>query len=66
MNRCHKGDLVTVSGKITYREYEDKEGVKRTATTIIANHIQSLEKREKEMIEQIQIVEVGDREEIPF
>lgn len=33
----HKGDLVIVSGKLSVRTYEDKNGVKRTAVECIAN-----------------------------
>ncbi|MCE2788463.1 MAG: single-stranded DNA-binding protein [Saprospiraceae bacterium] len=41
-----KGHLVFVEGKLTHRKYQDKEGVERTVTEIVASVIQSLEKRE--------------------
>jgi len=34
-----KGKEILVKGKITYREYEDKEGNKRYSTDIVANDI---------------------------
>jgi single-strand DNA-binding protein len=41
-----KGVLVYVEGKVTYRKYNDKEGVEKTVTDIVANAIRTLEKRE--------------------
>ncbi len=35
----HKGKEVAVTGKISYREYEDKEGVKRYVTEIIGDEL---------------------------
>lgn len=32
-----KGNQVLVSGKLTYRSYEDKEGIKRYQTEIVAD-----------------------------
>lgn len=34
-----KGTTVAITGKITYREYETKDGVKKSATEIIANDL---------------------------
>ena len=33
----HKGDKIAISGLLTSRNYEDKEGKKRTAIEILAN-----------------------------
>ena len=41
-----KGGLVYVEGKISYRKYNDKDGVEKFVTDIIANTFRSLEKRE--------------------
>jgi single-strand DNA-binding protein len=41
-----KGHMVYVEGKITHRKYQDKEGVERTTTEIVASVVNSLEKRE--------------------
>lgn len=41
------GMLVFVEGKITYRKYQDKEGVDRYITDIVAYTIKPLEKNEK-------------------
>lgn len=35
----HKGQLVAVSGRIQTRNYEDKQGNKRTATDIVADEV---------------------------
>src|SRR5690606_3132579 len=34
-----KGKEIAVEGKITYRNYEDKEGVKRSITEIVVNEV---------------------------
>lgn len=39
-----KGSLVLVEGKIVYRKYEDKMGVVRYATEILANQLLMLDK----------------------
>ncbi|MBK8561801.1 MAG: single-stranded DNA-binding protein [Saprospiraceae bacterium] len=41
-----KGMLVYVEGKLTYREYTDKDNVKKYFTEIVANNFQMLERRE--------------------
>lgn len=38
----HKGDMVFIEGRITYRTWDDKEGNKRYATDIVADRIQLL------------------------
>jgi len=40
-----KGMQVAVSGKITYRQYEDKDGIKRNVTEIIASDFLLLAKK---------------------
>ncbi len=40
-----KGVQVAVSGKITYRQYEDKDGIKRNVTEIIASDFLLLAKK---------------------
>ena len=42
-----KGNLVYIEGKITHRKYNDKDGVERSTTDIVANTLNSLERREK-------------------
>jgi single-strand DNA-binding protein len=42
-----KGNLVYVEGKLTHRKYQDKEGVERYITEVVANVVRSLEKREE-------------------
>jgi len=42
-----KGNLAFIEGKITHRKYNDKDGVERSTTDIVANQLYSLERREK-------------------
>lgn len=42
-----KGNLAFIEGKITHRKYQDKDGVERSTTDIVANTVNSLERREK-------------------
>ena len=42
-----KGGSVYIEGKISYRKYNDKEGVERHITEIVAQNLNSLEKRER-------------------
>jgi single-strand DNA-binding protein len=41
-----KGMLLYVEGKLTYREYTDKDNVKKYYTEIVANDFRMLERRE--------------------
>ncbi|KXK36920.1 MAG: single-stranded DNA-binding protein [Saprospiraceae bacterium] len=42
-----KGSLVYVEGKLTHRRYQDKEGIERSTTEIVASTLNLLEKRER-------------------
>jgi len=42
-----KGSLAYIEGKITHRKYNDKDGVERSTTEIVASTVNSLERREK-------------------
>jgi len=44
-NYLVKGKLVFIEGKIQYRTYEDKEGVKRNMTEIVASNMQMLDSK---------------------
>jgi single-strand DNA-binding protein len=41
----HKGSLVYIEGRITTRQWEDKEGQKRTSTEIVASEMRMLGSR---------------------
>ena len=41
-----KGNMIYVEGKITNRQYDDKEGVKRYISEVVADTIQFLDKKE--------------------
>lgn len=40
-----KGDAVSVTGRVEYQSWEDKEGVKHYKTVINANQVESLERK---------------------
>lgn len=42
----NKGKLVYVEGKLTHRKWQDKEGVTRRSTEVLANTFQVLDKKE--------------------
>lgn len=39
---CKKGNKVAVSGQIQIRQYEDREGVKRTSIDVVAEEVEFL------------------------
>ncbi|RLD40189.1 MAG: single-stranded DNA-binding protein [Bacteroidetes bacterium] len=41
----HKGSEVAIQGKLTHNSYEDKEGIKRYFTEVVANEILMLDKK---------------------
>ena len=41
-----KGNQVYVEGKLTHRKYQDKDGIERYVTDIVANTIRILDRRE--------------------
>ena len=42
-----KGQQIYVEGKLTHRDYEDKEGVKRYITEVVADKIQMLGRKDE-------------------
>ena len=72
---ANKGSKVAVSGILTARNYEDKDGHKRTAYEIVADNVELCESRssnnqqakpsafEEEMED---LIEIGTDEELPF
>ena len=60
-NYIHKGNLLSVSGSIQTRTYEDREGKKRKVVEILANKVNSLERREAPVTD-----EPVDDSELPF
>ncbi len=44
----HKGQLVYVAGRLSIRQYTDREGVKRQSIEVIAADVQLLEKTQRE------------------
>ena len=41
-----KGSLVYIDGKLTHRKYQDKDGIDRYITEVVANTFRALERRE--------------------
>ena len=41
----HKGSLVYVEGKLSYRHYDDKEGTRHYITEIVADQLIMLDKK---------------------
>jgi len=67
-----KGRQIFVEGRISYRTYDDKEGVKRYVTEIVAQRIQFLGRRE-EVPEAVgaeaevePVTGAGEEENLPF
>lgn len=46
-NYLKKGRLVAIEGRLQIRSYETKDGQKRTVAEVVANHVQFLERGEK-------------------
>ena len=42
-----KGSMVYIEGKLTTRKWQDKDGVERYSTEVVANELRSLDKRER-------------------
>lgn len=43
-----KGSLVYIEGKLTHRKYQDKDGIDRYVTEVVANVMRSLERRDSQ------------------
>lgn len=70
---AHKGDRISVSGVLTSRNYEDKNGNKRTAFEVVSNDVSVLERKksseEKTVSDSLQnanFVEIDPEGELPF
>ena len=70
-----KGSKVAIVGSLQNRTYEDKEGVKRTVTDIVANEVEflstgargdELEMSQPVKKEKLALEEVADDENLPF
>lgn len=61
-----KGRQVLVEGKISSREYTDKEGNKRRATEIIADNVQFVGAKAGATTEDVTSEKAFDTDEIPF
>lgn len=50
-----KGSYIYIEGKINYRTYESKEGLKKTVTEIIVNELILLDKKQKSAVVESEI-----------
>lgn len=58
-----KGSLLCVEGRLRNRQYEDKDGVKKYVTEIVADQIIMLDKKGKPVAEEIHD---ANADELPF
>lgn len=61
----HKGSLVGVTGRLRSRQWEDKEGVKRTVVEIIANEVKFLDPAKEKAEEEASAAEEAPPDDIP-
>ncbi len=45
-NYLKKGRLCAVEGRLQVRSYDDREGIRRVASEVVARHVQFLDRRE--------------------
>lgn len=45
---CKKGNKVAVSGQIQIRQYEDREGAKRTSVDVVAEEVEFLSQKQND------------------
>ena len=66
--KATKGTSVFVEGKITVRNYTDKNGIERTATEVVAHSVQ-IEKPKEAVLPQSEMAATGDTQQesdLPF
>ena len=63
-----KGSKVAIVGSLQNRSYEDRDGIKRTVTEIVANEVEFLSHSEEksEQPHQMVLEEVEDDSDLPF
>lgn len=64
----NKGDMLAVTGRIEYSQYENKDGVKMHSTAIIADRVELLPKAKHQETEQAPVLHgsIPDLDDIPF
>ena len=72
---CGKGSKVLVEGEMQSRNYEDKDGIKRTAWSLVANKIEFVGSRKQDDEEVVsmpkqsrreQMTQIDDDNQLPF
>ena len=54
ISKLSKGNLIRIEGKITYKKYNDKDGIERIACNIVSNNILRLD---RQTVNQVQATE---------
>ena len=67
----HKGDKLSVEGRIRYRSYDDQKGIRQYVTEIIADNMEMLSPKQNTTAEQPTMVsespvEPEDSDRLPF
>ena len=60
-----KGSLVAVTGRLQIRSYEDKEGIKRKVSEVVADNVRFLDSKKSDPVEQMADREISN-DETPF
>ena len=65
---CKKGDRIYIEGKLTHRSYDDKDGIKRYATEIVAREMVMLgnKKETTEANNTVPTAEPDKKDDLPF
>ena len=66
----HKGSLIAVQGRLSVREYQDKNGDKKWSTEVIVNNVQFLEPKQGQsnlkQVEETKPIPDISSDELPF
>lgn len=62
----NKGDMLAVTGRVEYSQYENKDGVKMHATSIIADRVELLPKAKAATSNSFEGASIPDFDDIPF
>ena len=62
----NKGSKVLIEGRITNETYEDKDGIKRSVTKIIADHVEFLSPKSENKKQELKEEDDIPEDELPF
>ena len=61
-----KGSMVAVSGQLTSRNYETKDGSKRTAIEVVCDNVELIGDNKSEKPVNVEFEDIDDTGELPF